>query len=164
MLKKQLSFLFVIIIIMFSLCSCKSSNLDNGQTNLPKETIALTEENIDEYLYYTYIYTFNNLTEKRREYYETHSADITYSAYIIEINFYPKKQNIKFENCIITLGRFVTLPGTSGVYCNDDYTYTVYVDENGNGQYRNQVWVRGAWEKEAFTKKYYNIQGNVLIY
>ena len=87
MLKKQLSFLFVIITIIFSLCSCKSNDLDNKQTNLPKETIVLTEENIDDYLYYTYIYTFNNLIETR------HSVE--YKAYILEINFYPKMKEKK---------------------------------------------------------------------
>lgn len=150
MFKKQFSLLFVFILLLFSLSSCSDGNTggtNNEDTNPPKQTVALTEENIDDYFYYTYIYTFNNLTETRH--------GIEYKAYILDINFYPKKQNVKFENCVVSLGKFVDVI---------DYTYTVYINENGNGQLKDQVWVQVGWEKEGFTKQYYSIQGNALIY
>lgn len=136
--------LFLIFISIFTLCSCNSNN---ETTKSPKETIELTENNIDNYVYYTYIYTSNNMSQTRH--------GITYNAYIIEINFYPKNINVNFENFVVVLGRFA---GAT------DYTYTIYVDQNGYGQYRNQVWIQSGWEQEAFTQQYYNIQGNVLIY
>ncbi len=148
----------LIIVCMFFIVLCGCENSNNNSSKLPSDVghkIKLSTENIDNYIRYSYIY---ERTENKEEISENNYT-VTYYAYILEIKVYPKINNCKFENASITLGRFVTLTGLNGVYCNDDYTYTVYLDETGSGEFRDMIWVRGAWEKEAFTKKYFNVEG-----
>lgn len=154
MIKKQLSFLLIIVLI-FSLCSCREGNSSSSESNsvdsssvetsITQETISLNRLNINEYLRSTYIVTPNNLTRR-----DEFGAE--YKAYTVEINFYPKKQNIKFENCVV----IIKLAGL--------YNFTANIDESGKWQYRNQIWFLKNVESSVSRFEYYSIKGNVLIY
>lgn len=155
-LKLCISLTLIVQIIILSGCSDNNSNNSNTSMSSEEEIttqvekIELTEDNIDEYLYYTYIYNSDNMSKKV---YIGHY--IYYNAYTLEINFYSKKKNVKFDNCVIALG---------GYKDSEEYIYTVYINEDGSGQYKNQIWAQVGFEKNVFNKMYYSIQGNIIIF
>ncbi len=146
MLKIKSVLCCVLAILLLSFVGCASNETPNDDGAKPTE-ITLTTENIGDYIAYSYLYNKSDMTETRE--------GTTYYSYTLKITVNPKKTEYTFKNAVVTLGRFVTLYGANNtMYANDDYTYTVYLDTNGNGILESTVWVRGGWEKEAFTKQY----------